>query len=55
MNGFLKSLLKKKGKVIPGWNDAIESSDLEIQEIKDEKLVEMPETKIEEELGIETN
>ena len=34
---------------------AKEGGILEIQEIKDEKLVEMPETKIEEELGIETN
>lgn len=52
--GFLKSLFKKKNKIIPGWNDAIESSDLEIfkNDENNEKLTEIPDIPIEQELGI---
>ena len=55
--GFLKSILKKRGKIIPGWNDSINSSDLEIETSNDsESLVEIPEITVEQELGIsETN
>lgn len=51
--GFLKVLLKRKGKIIPGWNDSIESSDLELEnndKNNNKKLVEMPELTIEEEI-----
>ena len=51
--GFLKILLKRKGKIIPGWNDSIESSDLELEnndKNNNKKLVEMPELNIEEEI-----
>lgn len=53
--GFLKTLLKRKGKVIPGWNDNIESSDLELNsdDKTKENLVEMPEESLVEELGID--
>ena len=49
---FLKSLMKKHGKIIPNWNDAIESSDLELEDNKNkEKLNPLPETNLEEDLG----
>jgi len=52
---FLKSLMKKKGKIIPNWNDSIESSDLELEESKkEEKLSPIPESSLEEDLGKET-
>lgn len=52
--GFLKSLLKRKGKLIPGWNDAIESDDLDLSLQKtNQKLVEVPNNSVEEELGVE--
>ncbi len=52
---FLKSLMKKHGKIIPNWNDSIESSDLELEENKkEEKLSPIPETNLEEDLGKET-
>lgn len=53
--GFLKSLLKRKGKLIPGWNDDIESEDLDlsVNEQKKEKLIEVPNNSVEEDLGIE--
>lgn len=52
---FLKSLMKKHGKVVPGWNDEIESSDLELEENKkEEKLSPIPDTNLEEDLGKET-
>lgn len=53
--GFLKSVLKRKGKIIPGWNDNIQSSDLDlsVNEQKKEKLIEMPNNSVEEELGID--
>ena len=52
---FLKGLMKKKGKIIPNWNDSIESSDLELEESKkEEKLSPIPETSLEEDLGKET-
>lgn len=52
---FLKGLMKKHGKIIPGWNDSIESSDLELEENKkEEKLSPIPETSLEEDLGKET-
>lgn len=51
--GFLKTLFKKHGKVIPGWNDSIESVDLDLEEKEDRKLVELPDTSVEEELGID--
>lgn len=51
--GFLKSILKKRGKIIPGWNDTITSNDLEIETSNDsESLVEIPEISVEQELGI---
>lgn len=55
--GFLKSILKKRGKIIPGWNDTINSSDLELETSNNsESLVEIPEISVEQELGIsETN
>lgn len=37
--GFLKSILKRKGKVIPGWNDAIESGDLDLESENKKNLV----------------
>ena len=52
---FLKGLMKKKGKIIPNWNDSIESSDLELEENKkEEKLSPIPESSLEEDLGKET-
>ncbi|MBO5853208.1 MAG: hypothetical protein J6Q61_00555 [Bacteroidales bacterium] len=46
--GFLKSILKKRGKIIPGWNDTITSNDLEIETSNDsESLVEIPEISVE--------
>ena len=52
---FLKGLMKKHGKIIPNWNDAIESSDLELEESKkDEMLSPLPDTDLEEDLGKET-
>lgn len=55
--GFLKSILKKRGKIIPGWNDSINSSDLELEKTENDlSLVEIPEITVEQELGIsETN
>jgi len=51
--GFLKQCLKKKGKIIPGWNDEIESNDLDLSESETNNLIEIPDNKIEDELGIE--
>lgn len=51
--GFLKSILKRKGKVIPGWNDAIESGDLDLESENKKNLVQMPSLPIQEELGID--
>lgn len=53
--GFLKSLMKRKGKIIPGWNDIIQSRDLDLNtdENKTESLIEMPTTPVEEQLGIQ--
>lgn len=52
---FLKGIMKKHGKIIPGWNSSIESSDLELEESKkEEKLSPIPETSLEEDLGKET-
>jgi len=52
---FLKGLMKKHGKIVPGWNDSIESSDLELEESKkEEKLSPIPESSLEEDLGKET-
>lgn len=52
---FLKSLMKKRGKIIPNWNDSIESSDLELEDNKnEEKLNPLPETNLEEDLGKKT-
>lgn len=53
--GFLKGLLKKKGKIIPGWNDTIESSDLELEENKKQNLNPIPDTSLEQDLGKELN
>lgn len=49
---FLKTLLKRKGKIISGWNDTIESNDLSLGEETDAKLVEIPDNNVEEETGI---
>lgn len=50
---FLKSIMKKDGVIVPGWNDEIESSDLEIESShenkKEEKLVQVPDDDLEEE------
>lgn len=54
--GFLKSLMKRKGKVIPGWNDTIQSRDLDLNIDDDKKadsLIEMPNIPIQQELGVE--
>lgn len=53
--GFLKSLMKRKGKVIPNWNDTIQSRDLDldVSENKTDTLVEVPNTPIQEQLGVE--
>jgi hypothetical protein len=51
MNGFLKKLLKKDKVIIPGWNDAIDSSDLEIDStVKNSEAVPVPEENLEEEM-----
>jgi uncharacterized protein (UPF0333 family) len=51
--GFLKTIFKKHGKVIPGWNDAIECVDLELEENKNKTaLIEIPDSSVEEELGL---
>lgn len=57
--GFLKSLFKKHGKIVPGWNDSIDSSDLELEEIpktnnknEKEKLVEVPDEILEEQITV---
>lgn len=49
---FLKTLLKRKGKIISGWNDTIESNDLSLGEETDAKLVEIPDNNVEEETGL---
>lgn len=55
--GFLKTLLKRKGKIITGWNDSIESADLDLDNDNgtNEKLVEMPDNSVKDELGVEEN
>lgn len=50
--GFLKQCLKQKGKIIPGWNDELESQDLEIEITEENKLLDLPDNSVEEELGI---
>jgi hypothetical protein len=50
--GFLKQLLKKDNVIIPGWNDAISSSDLELESSpKKEELVPVPDEKLDEEFN----
>lgn len=50
--GFLKRLLKKDNVVIPGWNDEISSSDLELDSSpKQEELVPVPDEKLDEEFN----
>ena len=51
--GFLKQLLKKDGVIIPGWNDAISSSDLELESSPDKKeeLVPVPDENLDEEFN----
>lgn len=40
---FLKSILKSDGVIVKGWNDAIQSSDLEIEASKkDQRLIQVP-------------
>jgi len=47
---FLKSLMKSDGILVPGWNDGIESSDLELEITKNEKeLVQVPDEDLKEE------
>lgn len=48
--GFLKSILKRKGKVIPGWNDSIESGDLDLESENKKDLIEMPSLPVQEQL-----
>lgn len=51
--GFLKSILKKRGKIIPGWNDTITSNDLELEKNENDlSLIEIPEVPVEQQLGI---
>lgn len=53
--GFLKKLLKKDKVIIPGWNDVIDSSDLEIDStVKNSETVPVPEENLEEEMKIKT-
>lgn len=53
--GFLKQLLKKDGIIIKNWNDAISSSDLELESSPDKKeeLVPVPDEKLDEEFNTE--
>ena len=48
---FLKKLMKKENVIIPGWNDDISSSDLELDSSpKKEELVQVPDEKLDDEL-----
>lgn len=49
---FLKGLMKKHNHIVPGWNDQIQSSDLELDKnIKKQNLSPIPETNLEQDLG----
>lgn len=49
---FLKSIMKKDGVIVPGWNDEIESSDLEIESSDEnkqtQKLIQVPDDDLKE-------
>lgn len=50
---FLKRLLKNDNVIVPGWNDGISSSDLELETSPQrEELVPVPDEKLEEEFNI---
>ena len=44
--------MKKDGVIVPGWNDSIESSDLEIEDIKNKKdLIAVPDEDLSKEIN----
>ena len=48
---FLKKLLKNDGCIIPGWNDDISSSDLELdKDVKNKEMIPVPDEILEEDL-----
>jgi hypothetical protein len=50
--GFLKKLLKKDGVIVPGWNDAISSNDLELSSSPVNKdMVPVPDENLDEEFN----
>lgn len=51
---FLKQLLKAKGKIIPGWNDTLEATDLELSPDPNKtKLVSVPDEDLTKDLPTE--
>ena len=50
---FLKNLMKNDGVIIPGWNDTIVSSDLELDtNVQNKELVQVPDEKLEDEYNV---
>ena len=48
--GFLKSIMKSDGVIIPNWNDDIEANDLELETSKEKtkELIQVPEDDLQE-------
>lgn len=50
---FLKNLMKNDGVIVPGWNDAITSSDLELDtNVQNKELIQVPDEKLEDEYNV---
>lgn len=50
---FLKNLMKNDGVIIPGWNDTIVSSDLELDtNVQNKELVQVPDENLEDEYNV---
>lgn len=48
---FLKKLMKNDGCIIPGWNDDITSSDLELdKDVKNKEMIPVPDELLEDDL-----
>jgi hypothetical protein len=48
---FLKKLMKNDGVIIPGWNDDITSSDLELdKDVKNKEMIPVPDEILEDDL-----
>ena len=50
---FLKNLMKNDGVIVPGWNDAITSSDLELDtDVQNKELTQVPDENLEDEYNV---